>query len=204
MIKAVLFDFDGVLTLDETGSQSICNYISESTGIDNNTFKKEYRKYNEDLLIGKIKHEDVWQKICDAIGQQIKIDVLQSSFINTPINMEVLALMQNVKAVNLKVAMVTDNKADRIRNIVTYHRWESLFDCISVSAEVGSGKNQENIFRSTFQILAVKPEECIFIDNNKENLIVPNRLGIHSIFFDHSKNDVVSLKNKLIEVGIAL
>lgn len=35
MIKAVLFDFDGVLTTDATGSQSICNYICKETGVDN-------------------------------------------------------------------------------------------------------------------------------------------------------------------------
>lgn len=34
MIKAVCFDFDGVLTLDETGSQSICNYMAETEKID--------------------------------------------------------------------------------------------------------------------------------------------------------------------------
>ncbi|MBE7059166.1 MAG: haloacid dehalogenase, partial [Ruminococcaceae bacterium] len=28
MIKAVLFDFDGVLTIDKTGSTSITNYLS--------------------------------------------------------------------------------------------------------------------------------------------------------------------------------
>ena len=32
MIKAVLFDFDGVLTTDATGSQSIMNYIGSNRG----------------------------------------------------------------------------------------------------------------------------------------------------------------------------
>ena len=34
MIKAVLFDFDGVLTTDATGSESILNYICKKTGLD--------------------------------------------------------------------------------------------------------------------------------------------------------------------------
>lgn len=33
MIKAILFDFDGVLTTDKTGSQSILNALSDLTGI---------------------------------------------------------------------------------------------------------------------------------------------------------------------------
>jgi len=34
MIKAVFFDFDGVLTLDKTGSLTTARYISVATGID--------------------------------------------------------------------------------------------------------------------------------------------------------------------------
>ncbi|NOW90048.1 beta-phosphoglucomutase-like phosphatase (HAD superfamily) [Clostridium beijerinckii] len=34
MIKAILFDFDGVLTTDATGSLWICNYICKKTGLD--------------------------------------------------------------------------------------------------------------------------------------------------------------------------
>ena len=34
MIKAILFGFDGVLKLDGTGTQSICNYINSNTGIE--------------------------------------------------------------------------------------------------------------------------------------------------------------------------
>lgn len=33
MIKAILFDFDGVLTIDKTGSQSIIKFIADKSGI---------------------------------------------------------------------------------------------------------------------------------------------------------------------------
>ena len=42
MIKSILFDFDGVLTTDATGSLSICNYICNKTGLDIEIFEKEY------------------------------------------------------------------------------------------------------------------------------------------------------------------
>lgn len=42
MIKAILFDFDGVLMIDATGSQSICNYICKKTGLGAEEFKKYY------------------------------------------------------------------------------------------------------------------------------------------------------------------
>lgn len=204
MIKAVLFDFDGVLTLDGSGSESTCKYICAATGIDRNIFENEYRKYNVGLLTGKLKHEEVWGKICTAIGRDIHIEILYDSFINTPINFEMLKLVRQLKDKKFKIGMVTDNKADRIKSIIEYHRWEDIFDGIAVSAEVGSGKNQENIFHKIFQTLNLNPDECIFIDNNRDNLVIPNVLGLSTIFFDHNTNDIIGLKNKLAELGIEI
>ena len=80
MIKAVLFDFDGVLTIDGTGSESICKYICEKTGVDLERFKDEYYKYNDDLLYGKIQHKDMWDKLCKALkGNQEKNLVVPKS-----------------------------------------------------------------------------------------------------------------------------
>ena len=163
MIKAVLFDFDGVLTTHETGSQSICSYVCKVTGIDRNVFEREYKRYNADLLAGKLKHEGIWNELCDSVQANIGIDVLYDSFVHTPINLQMLELAWKLKSKKLKIGMVTDNKADRIRRIIEHHSWQDLFDGIVVSAEVGSGKRQEDIFIKAFEMLDVPPEECVFI-----------------------------------------
>jgi len=200
MIRAVLFDLDGVMTLDETGTQSICNYICQTMGIDRGIFEREYRKYNADLLTGKIKHEDIWMNIYSAIRQETDIGILYDSFINTPINFKMLSLVKELKHNKVKVGMVTDNKADRIKSIVDYHNWESIFDGIAVSAEVGSGKDKMDIFHTIFQTLHVSSEECIFIDNKEENLVVPKELGVATLFFDYKKNDVLGLAREISEI----
>jgi len=203
MIKSVLIDFDGVLTLDANGTQSICNYICSTTGIDKKLFEHEYRKYNADLQIGKLIHEDIWKNVCNAVGQYIDISILYDSFINTPINYKMLALVKELKEIGLKVGMVTDNKADRIKRIVDYHKWNDIFDGIVVSAEVGSGKTQKAIFYKIFHILSVNPQECIFIDNTENNLVVPRELGVTTIFFEHDKNDIFRLRNDLRVSGLS-
>lgn len=83
MKKAVLFDFGGVLTLDETGSESICSYIAKVTEVNKELLKMEHRKFNPELLTGKLKHEDIWQALCDRIGERIDIEALYESFIHT-------------------------------------------------------------------------------------------------------------------------
>lgn len=202
MIKAVLFDFDGVLTTDATGSQSICNYICKETGVDNELFKREYKKYNNELLYGKIKHEDIWDKVCCGIGAKISIEILKASFINTPINNEMLAIVKKIKNNGYMTAMVTDNKADRIQKITEHLALEKIFNCITVSAKIGSGKDKEDIFLKTIEKLNVKASECVFIDNQQKNLLIPQKLGMKAIFYNHEEKNIDRLLKQLRVLNI--
>ena len=184
MVKAVLFDFDGVLTTEATGSYSICSYISKNANINKDLFQKEYYKYNEKLLYGEISHKDIWSRLCENLGQDIPYKILEESFINTPIDTEMMKLVYSLKEQGYKIAMVTDNKKDRIYSIVNYHKLNAVFDVIAVSAEVGSGKKDYEIFPPTINKLQVEADECVFIDNNEKNLIVPKKMGMKVIYFD--------------------
>jgi putative hydrolase of the HAD superfamily len=91
------------------------------------------------------------------------------------------------------VAIVTDNKKDRIDHLKKLHNLSSVFDPIAVSAEVGVGKDDPKIFLGVLGKLGVSPDECIFIDNSRENLIAPGSLGIKTIYFDDEGQDFTAL-----------
>jgi len=204
MIKAILFDFDGVLTTDATGSQSICNYICMKTGLDVEVFKKEYYKYNNDLLDGKINHENIWETFCKEINTSIDINILYESFINTPIDSKIMALIDGLKQQNYIIGMVTDNKKDRIDDIVKYYEWNKMFDVITISADIGSGKEYKEIFLKTIENINVKAKECVFIDNQEKNLIIPKSIGMNVIYFDHEKRNYEELIRQLKDLSIIL
>lgn len=204
MIKAILFDFDGVLTTDATGSQSICNYICKKAGLDAEVFKKEYYKYNNDLLYGKINHENIWEELCKGLNTKIDINILYKSFINTPIDRQMIALIDELKKQNYKIGMVTDNKKDRIDDIVKYYDWNKIFDVITISADVGSGKDCKEIFEKTIKCFNVAADECVFIDNQEKNLIIPKIMGINVIHFDHEKRNYERLIQEFKNLSIIL
>lgn len=203
-MKAVLFDFDGVLTTDKTGSSSICNYVSKKAGIHLNTFETVYRRYNKELLYGKLMHRDIWDDVCRDVGYDIPYDYLFESFISTPIDNEMIRLVHVIKNAGLKTGIVTDNKRDRIDVIKAYHGWYSLFDVISISAEIGSGKENEHIFNKTLHLLSVVPQDCIFIDNSEKNLLVPAEMGFTTILYDDEKRSFDLLVNHLKDLGVPL
>jgi putative hydrolase of the HAD superfamily len=204
LIKAILFDFDGVLTTDATGSQSICNYICMKTGIHLETFEKEYYKFNDDLLYGKTNHESIWEALCDELNNKIDISILHESFINTPIDNQMLEIIDKLKKQNYKIGMITDNKKDRINDIVNYYEWNKKFNAITISADVGSGKDYNDIFYKNLEYLEVTPNECVFIDNQEKNLIAPKSIGMNVIYFDHEKRDYEKLIQEFKSLSILL
>lgn len=85
-MRAILFDFDGVLTVDKYGSDSILRYLSENTPVPMDTLKREYYKINRGLLYGEYTHKDIWTDYCKNVGCDIDYQILIDSFINTPLD----------------------------------------------------------------------------------------------------------------------
>lgn len=202
MIKAVLFDFDGVMTIDKTGSYTICKYISSVINIDYEAFSSAYRKYNDKLLSGKIKHYQMWDDLCLDLGLDIPIQILTDSFRNTALDHRMIELIKRLKLNEYKIAMVTDNKQDRIEEIVRHQDIGKYFDVISISSEIGSGKEREEIFNKTISGLQVNFNECVFIDNQGKNLIVPKMKGMQTVCYDDEEKNIDKLQADLANFGV--
>lgn len=188
MIKAVLFDFDGVLTIDKTGSTTITNYISSVCDIPLEKVKASYYKFNKRLLFGETTHQEIWQEFCEDIGQNIDYNVLLDSFRNTRLDDNMIALVQKLKETYL-IGMVTDNKCDRINTILEYNRIKQYFDTVAISASLHSGKSSKEIFEYVLNTLNVNASECVFIDNTEKNLVIPKEMGMATIFYNDDNRD---------------
>ncbi len=196
MIKAILFDFDGVLTIDKTGSTSITNYISRKYDIPLDIVKQSYYKHNRALLSGDIVHEDMWDKFCSDVNQEISYDILIESFMATKLDEEMIGILKDLKHQYL-IGLITDNKLDRIDNIFNNRDLYKYFDCIAISAELKMNKRSSEIFHYVSKQLKVNANECVFIDNTEENLTTPNSMGMKTIFFDDEKRNVKEFNNIL-------
>jgi len=197
MIKAVLFDFDGVLTIDKTGSTSITRYLAQQTGLPLEAVKEAYYQFNKALLYGKLVHEEMWQDFCERLHTPIDYQLLIDSFIHTELDEQMIALLKELKQ-QYHIGLITDNKCDRINAILQHHGWEALFDVVAVSAALHTGKEQPEIFRYVLKQLNLTPEECVFIDNTAKNLIVPKELGMHTILFDDAGRDTEAFRQTLM------
>ena len=199
-IKAVFFDYDGVLTLDKTGSITICKYLSFVTGIRLEAVTKAYRPFNSELLIGTKSHADMWNDFCDVLNVKIDEKHLIESFKSTPVNTEMINLALDLKSRGLSLGIITDNKKDRIKYLRKFQNLDHIFDTIVVSSELGSDKQSSEIYIKAIGDLNLTPEECVFIDNKESNLVIPSQMRMHTIFHDDMVNDVELLKIKLFNL----
>jgi putative hydrolase of the HAD superfamily len=203
LIKAVFFDFDGVLTTDKTGSITTTRYISQRTGIELSAVKDAFSRHNAALTLGKTTHEKVWRELCDELGQPVSFSRLLEAFESTPLNGRMLDLARRLKRTHV-VGIITDNKKDRVDHLRRRHGLDELFDPVVVSAEVGSDKSDPDIFLAALRSAGVRANEAVFIDNNKRNLVAPKALGMRVCFHDDETNDIEALIAKLKEVGVVV
>jgi putative hydrolase of the HAD superfamily len=202
MVKAIFFDFDGVLTLDRTGSVTTTRYISKATGIDDRRVKAAFARFNDDLTRGKCTHAEIWPEICRDLGANVDIAVLEDAFASTPLNHEMFALARQLSKHHV-VGMITDNKQDRMDCLERLHCLSSYFHPVVVSAAIGATKTDRAIFERALELVHIDASECVFIDNALRNLAVPRAMGMIGIHFDDAANDVPRLIHELLGVDFS-
>lgn len=201
MIEAILFDFDGVLTTDKTGTLTTTRFIAARTGIDPARLLVAFRKFNPALTIGKATHAGIWDDLCAELGERLDPALLDAAFASTPMDARMLELARALR-VSYAVGIVTDNKKDRMDRLKALHHLPELFDPIVVSAEVGSDKEGPAIFEAALRLLGMSASSCVFIDNTRGNLVSAARLGMKTVYFDDEVRDLAALSRELSALGV--
>ncbi len=206
MIKTVFFDFDGVLTTDGSGSFTTCTNIQKL--IPDVTFDhilRCYKVYHPKMLLGQMTHAAIWKEFCNCIGKDNYLDstVLHEAFRNTPMNTKMMDLAKKLKK-HYKLGIITDNSKERFDVLQSKMKLSDVFEIIVVSGETGIRKDSDETFERALSLADCKPEECVFIDNNEDNLIAPRKLGWNTILHDHRKNDVDLVIGALKKLGVLI
>lgn len=71
------------------------------------------------------------------------------------------------------------------------------FAPVVISSDVGYSKPNPKIYRLIIDKLGVRPEECIFIDNRKRNIIPAQSLGLKVVLARKPEQVVADVKNML-------
>jgi putative hydrolase of the HAD superfamily len=195
-IDCVFFDYDGVLTKDRTGSVTTCRYISKNTGISLERVSAALAKHNGALTLGHTSYVEVWPQVCEDLGQDLSLRLLEEAFDSTPVNGAMFDLAAQLRR-ECRVGIITDNKADRMRRLRVVQALDACFDPIVVSAEVGESKSSPALFEHALAKIGLVAGQAVFVDNDPRNVAVATAVGMHAVHFEDAVNDVSGLAERL-------
>jgi putative hydrolase of the HAD superfamily len=161
MIKIIFFDFDGVLTLEKSGTQTVINNLSELLG-EIPELESKYKAATKGYLTGDI---DIKQVIDNLKKQQINVNVniLLKAFEKVKLNNELLIKIKRLKK-QYKTGIISDTNVDRFNVLRQKLLLDEYFNYFVISGFVGSTKHEEKIFNEAFKAAKSRLQECLFIN----------------------------------------
>lgn len=207
MIKAVIFDMDGVVVdtglihntaekkvLDEIGIHMTFDEIQEYAGQAAEVWFKEVLKKNKKSA----NIEELVKKKFNMV-----YDILEDEI---PVIPGFLDLFKSLKRNKIKVALASGSSKKFMNFIVS--KLELKFDLVISSEEVSKGKPDPELFLMVSKKLKIEPEDCLVIEDANLGVIAAKRAKMKCIGFinknsgnqDLSKADLI-VKN-LSDIGV--
>ena len=203
-LRAVVSDFGGVLTTplfaafaafqDEVGispenlGKAMRIHLAE--GEDLPLFKLERGEISEDEFIAGL--EDGLEAI---LGHRPHLHHFRQKFWGAlhP-NEEMIALMRELKASGLKMAMLTNNVREWEPLWRSMLPVDEIFEEIVDSAFVGCRKPEPRIYEITLERLGLAAEQCVFVDDLLPNIEGARELGVLAVHFQDTEQAIAETR----------
>lgn len=198
MIKAVVFDYGGVIELKDG---DLVQEIADSLKITKEDWQKVYYTLNHLNNTGK----KSWREVATIVAQKFNASDAQISFIQDLINkydqkrilnLELIEVIKDLKKKNYKVGILS-NYSITLREKLARLNIIDLFDEIIISSEVGLQKPQPEIFEIISNKLGVKNNEMIFVDDTKRSLEGAKKIGYAPVLYTNNETLKSDLSNIL-------
>lgn len=170
MIKAIIFDFFGVLCSDQ-----YWRYVKADRQADS-----AFREYADEVNLGEI----TWKSFVEKIAKMTKTSVeeVNRMYESESIDPRVAGLIDHLHR-TYKTALLTNAHHDFIDGLLEQNHLSQLFDEVIISSRLGVVKPDPRIFELALERLDARPRETIYIDDLERHVGSAQELGIHAILY---------------------
>ncbi|MFZ1324378.1 MAG: HAD-IA family hydrolase [Candidatus Saccharimonadales bacterium] len=186
MIKAIIFDCFGVL-LQRQGHESY------KSGHDR-AVQQQIDDLEREADLGAINEEEFNTKVAKLTGSTPGRISDETTLYHR--NQELLDYVAELRS-EYKVSVLTNVSKDAIGRFFDADEQKRMFDDIVISSEVGLVKPDPEIFALAARRLALRPEECIFIDDTAINCLAAAQSGIKAIAYLGNKHTIKMVRTFL-------
>lgn len=171
MIRAIIFDMDGVLVLGvnkyhiKAWDEALKEFKLNIKLISEEEYNKlEGMKGNEILsIILKRNHKSLPASLKEKIYSRKK-QIFQE--IDSPhVDQETKTLLINLGNKDYKLALASGNNRQVVEKLIDNEHLEDIFDVVVTGDEVKRGKPYPDVYLRTVQELKFEKDECVVIEN---------------------------------------
>jgi epoxide hydrolase-like predicted phosphatase len=206
VLRGLLVDWGGVLT---SGLEDALGRWAELDGLD---FEAYYRTMVDWLAASPVEAEvnpihalergqiavpDFERKLASRLvrrdGGPVQAEgLIERMFAHFEHQPQMSALIRRARGHGIKTALLSNSWG----NSYPRETWDGMFDDIVISGEVQLRKPEPEIYQLAAQRLALRPAECVFVDDLEVNVIAARELGITGIVhtsYEETRRELESL-----------
>ncbi|WP_054024878.1 HAD family hydrolase [Bacillus sp. FJAT-28004] len=183
MIKALVFDFDGLIVDTETPS-----YYA---------FRQVYEEYGVELPVTlyakcvgtSLDHFNPYTYIADCVTETIDLQVVKTKFKaiyaellkSAEIRPGVIDYLDEAKRLNLKIALASSSQLAWIKPYLIKHQLGDYFDSFSTADEVEKVKPDPELYLLALQKLGVEAKETISFEDSLNGYLAAKAAGLCTV-----------------------
>jgi epoxide hydrolase-like predicted phosphatase len=197
-VNGLIVDFGGVLTTNVFDSfKAFCR----AEGLPEDTVKQIFRdRDGEGLALlrrlekGELTAEDFSQRFAPLLGVSAD-NLVERLFGGIGPDEPMVEAVRRARRAGIKTGLISNSWGDGLAYEPAL--LEELFDAVVISGEVGLHKPQPEIFLLGAERIGVAPEDCVFVDDLRENCEGAEAVGMKAILHRGSARTLPQLAELL-------
>lgn len=182
-IKAVLFDFGGVLAEEGFHNGLVAMAREQGLDVDGMPSTAMHAVYDSGFVLGRGSAADFWALLRERTGLEGEDEVLTKrileGFVIRPWMVE---LVRRLRAQGYITGILSD-QTDWLDRLDEQYHFSEAFDHIFNSYYLGKGKQEPSLFTDIAAVLALPPSAILFVDDNAENVVRARAAGLQAILY---------------------
>jgi putative hydrolase of the HAD superfamily len=201
-VRGLIVDYGGVLTSNVFDAfRDFCR----EEGLDPETVRQLFRddpralQLVRSLEVGEIEEEEFSSGFGGLLGIRDSNGLVDRIFGRVEADDDMVAAVKRAKASGVRTGLLSNSMGTSRYDRTVF---PELFDGVVISGEVGLHKPQPEIFRLSCERVGLPPEECVFVDDLKENCVGAEAIGMTAILHRGSETTIPELERLLdVELG---
>ena len=180
-LRGLLVDFGGVLTSNVFESfRAFC----ESEGLDPEAVKQLFREDPRALAElrslerGELTEDEFAGRFAPLLGIEDSEGLVERLFAGMEPDPAMTEAVKRARRTGVRTGLISNSWG---RGRYDRDAFAELFDGVVISGEVGLNKPQPEIFRLGAERVGLSPEECVFVDDLRENCQGAEAVGMTAV-----------------------